>query len=222
MIKPTTPDGCPPGYTRQRWAIIHIRAPGRAQDKWNLLPRELCPPKLMQKDQFLPFSSLPPMSPTLRVCVAQLSSGFGRSGHSKTRTQIKGRNENYEVPLPLNRKVSSKMPGDKPKGLLSNSCLDRHSGKYQSTAQDQRPPPSHLVQQTEDESLSGTSVSPFLSALFFQSGQAPKETHLSVLFSSLKAISGDSHCPPCCFKDSTQADSSWPRLLPLSLPGSVL
>lgn len=222
MIKPTTPDGCPPGYTRQRWAIIHIRAPGRAQDKWNLLPRELCPPKLMQKDQFLPFSSLPPMSPTLRVCVAQLSSGFGRIGHSKTRTQIKGRNENYEVPLPLNRKVSSKMPGDKPKGLLSNSCLDRHSGKYQSTAQDQRPPPSHLVQQTEDESLSGTSVSPFLSALFFQSGQAPKETHLSVLFSSLKAISGDSHCPPCCFKDSTQADSSWPRLLPLSLPGSVL
>ena len=167
MIKPTTPDGCPPGYTRQRWAIIHIRAPGRAQDKWNLLPRELCPPKLMQKDQFLPFSSLPPMSPTLRVCVAQLSSGFGRIGHSKTRTQIKGRNENYEVPLPLNRKVSSKMPGDKPKGLLSNSCLDRHSGKYQSTAQDQRPPPSHLVQQTEDESLSGTSVSPFLSALFF-------------------------------------------------------
>ena len=222
MIKPTTPDGCPPGYTRQRWAIIHIRAPGRAQDKWNLLPRELCPPKLMQKDQFLPFSSLPPMSPTLRVCVAQLSSGFGRIGHSKTRTQIKGRNENYEVPLPLNRKVSSKMPGDKPKGLLSNSCLDRHSGKYQSTAQDQRPPPSHLVQQTEDESLSGTSVSPFLSALFFQSRQAPKETHLSVLFSSLKAISGDSHCPPCCFKDSTQADSSWPRLLPLSLPGSVL
>lgn len=222
MIKPTTPDGCPPGYTRQRWAIIHIRAPGRAQDKWNLLPRELCPPKLMQKDQFLPFSSLPPMSPTLRICVAQLSSGFGRIGHSKTCTQIKGRNENYEVPLPLNRKVSSKMPGDKPKGLLSNSCLDRHSGKYQSTAQDQRPPPSHLVQQTEDESLSGTSVSPFLSALFFQSGQAPKETHLSVLFSSLKAISGDSHCPPCCFKDSTQADSSWPRLLPLSLPGSVL
>lgn len=159
------------------------------------------------------------MSPALRVCVAQLSSGFGRIRHSKTHTQVKGRDKNYEVPLPLNRKVSSKMPGDKPKGLLSNSCLDRHSGKYQSTAQDRRPPPSHLVQQTEDESLSGTSVSPFLSALFFQSGQAPKDTHLSVLFSSLKAIRGDSHCPPCCFKDSTQADSSWPRLLPLSLQG---
>ena len=104
------------------------------------------------------------MSPALRVCVAQLSSGFGRICHSKTHTQVKGRDKNYEVPLPLNRKVSSKMPGDKPKGLLSNSCLDRHSGKYQSTAQDRRPPPSHLVQQTEDESLSGTSVSPFLSS----------------------------------------------------------
>lgn len=101
--------------------------------------------------------------PPLRVCVAQLSSGFGRIRHSKTRTQIKGRDENYEAPLPLNRKVSSKMPGDKPKGLLSNSCLDRHSGKYQSTAQDRRPPPSHLIQQTEDESLFSLPVCSFFS-----------------------------------------------------------
>lgn len=180
-----------------------------------LLPRELRPPKLMQKDQFLPLSSLPPTFPSL-VCVAQPSSGFGRIRHSPTRTQTKGRDENYEVPSPLNRKVSSKMPGDKPQGLLSTSCLDDtwESASQQPRTEGLHP---HLIKQTEDQSLS---AHPFLpSCLPFFSIRAHSQRYTFECAGLRPKIHRRGLPLPSQIPLKL---TCWPRRLPLAVPGSVL